>query len=140
MRAKFFLAALSWAIGMLIVMCTNDAKAFLYEQKLNYELNVNPDFFDFFGYSDINLTDAFYLLQKTGHMFSFGFLYLLVFYWLQNHRRSFWVCAVFAFFSEIIQLFFHRNGRLFDVGVDVLGIFLVSLILKYVSAKKVNTN
>lgn len=140
MRFKFFLAALLWAIGILIVMCTDNARAFLYEQKLNYELNIHPDFFDFFRYSDIGLTDTFYLLQKTGHMLSFGVLYILIYYWLRNPRRSFWFCTIFAFFSEITQLFFQRNGRLFDVGVDVIGVFLASIIIQYFLVNKANTN
>ena len=140
MRYKFLLAAVLWAACILVVMCTNDAEAFLYEQTLNYEIDFNPNLSDFFIYSDINLTDAFYLFQKTGHLLSFGLLYILVFNWLRSHYKSFGICILFALFSEVIQLFFQRNGRLFDVGVDLIGILLAYLILQHFRKDKVTAN
>lgn len=123
LRFKLLFVVL-WAAGVLVVMCTRDARAFVYDQTLNYVLDFSPDFSELLMTSDIGLTDGFYLLQKTGHMLSFGILYLLVFNWLNNKKSAFFVCALFALSSEVIQLFFQRNGRLFDVGVDLIGIFL----------------
>lgn len=139
MRLKFFSAFL-WAIGILLVMNTSNAEAFLYDQVLRYELNLNPDFFELFRYSDVTLTDAFYLIQKSGHIFSFGILYVLVFNWLNTHFKALWICIVFAISSEIIQLFFQRNGRLFDVGVDLIGIFLAYKLTGKISANKAKAN
>lgn len=140
MRNKFLFAAVLWAASILVVMCTNDAEAFLYEQTLNYEVDFYPDYSDFFIFSDVDLTDAFYLFQKTGHLLSFGLLYILVFGWLRSHYKSFGICMLFALFSEVIQLFFQRNGRLFDVGVDLIGILLAYLILRQFQKNKVNAN
>ena len=140
MRSKFLLAALFWAAGILVVMCTSNAEAFLYEQTLNYEPIFKPDFFEFFRTSDIALTESFYLLQKTGHMLSFGILYILVFNWLQSHYKAFGISVLFAFSSEVIQLFFQRNGRLFDVGVDLIGILFAYVILQLFLTNKVTTN
>lgn len=130
MRFKFLLAALIWAAGMLVVMCTSDAQAFVYDQTLNYNLNLAPHYIELFRVSDIDLTDSFYLLQKTGHIISFGILYSLVFNSLRNHYKAFIICVLFAFSSEMLQLFFERNGRFFDVGVDFIGIVIAFLILK----------
>ncbi|WP_230321453.1 VanZ family protein [Planococcus salinarum] len=136
MRSKFLIASLLWAAGILIVMCTSSAHAFMYEQTLSYTLNFNPDFSDFFRTSDIDLTDSFYLLQKTGHILSFGILYILVFNWLRNHYKAFGICIFFAFCTEVLQLFFERNGRLFDVSVDLVGILLAVAIIQLV---RINT-
>lgn len=138
LRFKFLIAALLWAAGILVVMCTSSAEAFMYEQTLNYKLNFNPDFFDFFRTSDIALTESFYLLQKAGHILSFGVLYILVFNWLHNHYKSFGICVLFALCSEVLQLFFERNGRLFDVSVDLIGIFLAYIIIQQFRTNKVN--
>lgn len=137
MRSKFLLAALLWAAGILIVMCTSSAQAFMYEQVLNYEFNFTPDPSDLFITSDVDLTDAFYLLQKAGHILSFGILYMLVFNWLRNHYKAFVLCILFAFCSEVLQLFFERNGRLFDVGVDLIGILVAVAIIRQFQANKV---
>lgn len=111
-------------------MCTSNAQAFLYQGFISYALILNPDLSDFFRLSDIGFTDTFYLLQKTGHLLSFGMLYFFVFNWLQKSYKSGWICAVFALSSEIIQLFFQRNGRLFDVGVDLIGIFIACVLIQ----------
>lgn len=137
MRSKFLLAALFWAAGILVVMCTSSAQAFMYEQVLNYEFNFTPELSDLFITSDVDLTDAFYLLQKAGHILSFGILYTLVFNWLRNHYKAFGLCILFAFCSEVLQLFFERNGRLFDVGVDFIGILLAVAIIRQFQKNKV---
>lgn len=134
MHLKLSLVLL-WVVGILVVMCTSDAKAFLYDQDLHYELTLQPDFYELLKISDIGLTDEFYLIQKAGHILSFGILYMLVLNWLRSHYKALLLCTLFAFSSEIIQLFFQRNGRLFDVGVDLVGIFLAYKISS--SLKKV---
>lgn len=139
MWLKLFLAVL-WAAVILVVMCTSDAEAFLYDQILHYELNLSPNFFDLLRYSDVALTDTFYLIQKSGHMLSFGILYILVFNWLNTHAKALWICALFAISSEIIQLFFQRTGRLFDVGIDLIGIFLAYKLTVKISANKAKSN
>lgn len=139
MRSKFLLAALFWAAGILVVMCTSSAQAFMYEQTLNYELNFTPDLSDLFITSDVDLTDAFYLLQKAGHILSFGILYIFVFNWLRNHYKALSLCILFAFCSEVLQLFFERNGRLFDVGVDLIGLLLAVAIIRQFQINKVNS-
>lgn len=136
LRSKFLIASLLWAAGILVVMCTSSAQAFMYEQTLSYSLNFTPDFSDFFRTSDIDLTDSFYLLQKAGHILSFGILYILVFNGLRNHYKSFGICMFFAFCSEVLQLFFERNGRLFDVSVDLIGILLAAALIQLVRKNK----
>lgn len=123
LRFKLLFVVL-WAIGILVVICTSDAEAFVYDQTLNYVLDFTPDFSELLITSDVGLTDAFYLLQKAGHVLLFGILYLLVFNWLDNRKNAFFICSLFALSSEVIQLFFQRDGRLLDVGFDLMGIFL----------------
>lgn len=130
-----------WSAGILAVMCTSDAKAFLYDQMLSYTLNLTPDFSELLIISSVELTDGFYLLQKAGHMLSFGILYLLILNWLNNRKSAFFVCVLFALSSEVIQLFFQRNGRLFDVGVDLIGIYLAYILFNGIqNHKRANAN
>lgn len=122
-----------WACSMLVAGCTASAHAFLYEQHISFSLNNAPDYLDLWITSDIHLTKEFYVIQKIGHIMAFGFLYFLV---LQSTKKvgiSLLVCGCFAFLTEVLQLHFNRNGRLFDVGVDILGIliaFVLSQALK----------
>ncbi|WP_281863340.1 VanZ family protein [Planomicrobium okeanokoites] len=135
MRFKICLV-IFWSTGILVVMTTSNAEAFLYNQILHYELDLSPNYMDLFRLNDVALTDNFYLIQKLGHLFSFGILYILFYNWLHIHSKAFWYCIAVAISSEIIQLFFGRNGRLFDIGVDFIGIFLAYRIIVVVTACK----
>lgn len=135
MHFKIFLV-IFWAAGILVVMTTSNAEAFLYNQILHYELDLSPNFIDLFRLNDVALTDNFYLIQKLGHLFSFGILYMLLYNWLHTHSKALWYCIAFAISSEIIQLFFERNGRIFDMGVDFIGILLAYIITVIVTARK----
>ncbi|WKA53876.1 VanZ family protein [Planococcus shixiaomingii] len=123
-----FIYVIMWATVVLAVMCTSDAQAFLFNQELHYTFNWTPRFSEMLMLSDVGLTDSFYLIQKAGHIISFGILYMLVFNWLKKPNKAFVLCVAFALFSEVLQLFFQRNGRLFDIGVDLIGIFLAYTI------------
>ncbi|MGI2327581.1 VanZ family protein [Planococcus sp. YIM B11945] len=119
-----FMLALIWAVFILVATCNSDAAAFLYEQTVNFNVNPRPNFSNLFILYDIDFGDNFYLIQKIGHTLAFGILYALVFGWLKNLNKALLVCGLFALFTEVVQLYFERSGRLFDVGVDFVGILL----------------
>ncbi|WP_269049808.1 VanZ family protein [Sporosarcina sp. G11-34] len=95
---------------------------------MKFKFESAPLFSDLFIISDIHLTSEFYLIQKIGHMAAFGLLYLFLFHWIKKPRLAFFCCGLFAFTTEVLQLYFNRNGRLFDVGIDLVGIFLAYLL------------
>lgn len=138
---KNALFAVVWAILILAAMCTSNARAFLFNQVIHYNWNWTPDFSELFIVSDVAFYDGFYLVQKAGHMISFAILYIFTSKWLRDLKKAFIICVAFALFSEILQLYFQRNGRLFDVGIDTLGIFLAFRLFNgFYKHKKAATN
>ncbi|WP_213422775.1 VanZ family protein [Bhargavaea massiliensis] len=125
-----------WAAIILTAMCTGDPRAFLYAGKVSYHIEFTPNFHDLLLVDDINLDSTFYLIQKTGHFLSFGFLYFFLVTWIRRPYKAFVLCGLFALFTEILQLFFGRSGRLFDVGIDLLGISLAYLICTYINSQR----
>lgn len=128
--------ALLWGAVVILVMCTSDPRALLYEGKVSYHIEFAPNFYDLFIMNDISLNSNFYLLQKTGHFLSFGFLFYLLVTWMKRPHMAFVLCGLFALFTEILQLFFHRSGRLFDVGIDLLGVVSAYLICTYINSQR----
>lgn len=128
MNFKLILVLL-WAAVIVVATCNNDAHAFLFDQEVRFSFTTTPEFGDLLIVDDIDFTDDFYLLQKTGHFFSFALLYVLVFTWLKSRRKAFYICAAFAVFTEVLQLYFERDGRLFDVLIDVLGALLALVLV-----------
>lgn len=127
---------LLWAALIVIATCTSDPRAFLYEREVSFHLESAPNLYDLLILSDIQFESNFYWLQKIGHFLSFGVLYGLFVTWIKRPGLAFVSCGVFALFTEILQLFFGRNGRLFDAGIDLLGIFLASQLCMYVNRQR----
>nr|WP_243835821.1 VanZ family protein [Sporosarcina pasteurii] len=100
----------------------------MYYQKVSFKLNASPIFSDLLITSDIHLNSKFYLTQKLGHISAFGFLYFLLYLWIRKPNKAFVICTLFALSTEIIQLYFGRNGRLYDVGIDMIGVGLAYLV------------
>lgn len=115
---------LLWAAFILVAGLTSDAHAFLYQHEISFKLNPSPVFSDLLITSDIRLTSQFYLTQKFGHISAFGLFYILVFLWIRKPKKAIVICALFALSTEIIQLYFGRNGRFYDVGIDMIGVCL----------------
>ena len=87
-----------------------------------------------------------FLLRKIAHMGEFSILAFL--FWLVIKRKKFgqaliflmvFFCALdYAILDEIHQLFVRgRSGNIFDVGIDVMGIVLMTTILLMIQNRKV---
>lgn len=111
-----------WAVIILIAGCTSDAHAFLYEQVIEFNVKIAPNFRDLLITNDIHISNEFYVIQKIGHISAFGLLFFLLLNWIKRFKIALFLCGMFAFITEVLQLFFNRNGRLFDVGIDIVGI------------------
>lgn len=126
-----------WAVVIVVAACTADAHAFLYEQVIQFSFETAPNYGDLLIVSDIHLTKEFYLIQKVGHMFTFGVMYFLHLLWMRNAGTALVLTGLFAGFSEVLQLYFNRNGRLFDIGVDMVGIcaayFICTIVFNRIS-------
>ncbi|WP_260858166.1 VanZ family protein [Bacillus sp. FJAT-22090] len=123
----------SLSVWILIATTTSDAYVFWYEQVVQFSFEASPNFMDLLITSDIELTSQFYIIQKTGHMLTFALLYSLYFYWWKRAGIAFLVTSLFAIFTEILQLYFNRNGRLFDVGIDLVGIIIAYYLCGFVT-------
>ena len=117
-----------WAAFIVIATCTSDAHAFLFEQAIQFNFKTSPNFMELLITSDIHFKEKFYQIQKAGHIISFGVLFVLHFIWMKKLGIAFALTVICAAFSEILQLYFQRNGRLFDIGVDLVGIGLALLV------------
>ena len=66
---------------------------------------------------------------------SFGILFLLLARCIPDNRKVLILCIRFAFFTEVLQLFFERSGRLSDVLIDSGGIYLAYRLSAYIKAE-----
>jgi VanZ family protein len=129
-----------WAFIILVAGCTSDAHAFLYNQVIHFQVEFAPNFRDLLITNDIHFKKKFYVIQKIGHIVAFGILYFFLLHWIKRQVSAIILCGSFALYTEILQLFFSRNGRFFDVGIDMVGILITYFLCRnfYVNTKEVS--
>ncbi|NWQ39559.1 VanZ family protein [Bacillus sp. EB106-08-02-XG196] len=124
MRSLFILV---WCGVILMFTCTVSFHDLIHFGVVQFQWDVNPPYLEFFlpFPSDVS-RDLF--LQKLGHILAFQFLTILL---LMKYKSKFLIlltASSFAALTEFLQLYFHRGGRVFDIGFDLIGI-LVPLAL-----------
>ncbi|RLJ90638.1 VanZ family protein [Planococcus citreus] len=132
MKAKY-IPALLWALCILVATNNYNFMA-LFASDIDFNIRLFPNLSDLFITSDIHLDSKLYVFQKTGHALSFGILYLLVNQAIKDHRVAIVLCSLFALFTEFLQLFFERSGRLVDVLIDIAGVYAAYRLGVYVQA------
>lgn len=125
-----FYAVLLWGIFLGIHTWTENLEALLQFQSIKFEWHSSPNFLEFFNFYDIRLIHPHWFWIKLGHFTGFAIMDVLLFIWLKNHKQSILISVAFAFITEVLQLFFGRDGRLYDLLIDSFGVLSVYYLLK----------
>ncbi|MGG4042738.1 VanZ family protein [Bacillus smithii] len=126
---KFF-AVILWGLFLGIHTWTENLEALLRFQTIKFEWHSSPDFLQFFNFYDIQLIHPYWFWIKLGHFTGFAIMDVLLYIWLKDHKQSILISVAFAFTTEILQLFFGRDGRLYDLLIDSFGVLTVYYLLK----------
>jgi len=132
-----FLLVLIWGMILGVHTWTDNLDALLRLQSIGFKWVPHPNFLDFFNLNDITKIHHYFLIVKTGHFIGFALFDFLLFNWKRNHKWSLLISFLFALLTEILQLFFGRDGRLYDVVIDTSGAFTVYYMIK---TKKLKVN
>ncbi|MDQ0428832.1 VanZ family protein [Planomicrobium stackebrandtii] len=133
MKAKY-IPVILWALCILLATNNYNFQSLLFAQEIGFNIRLLPDLSDLLITSDIHLDSGTYVFQKIGHALSFGVLFLILAKTINNNALAIILCSLFAFFTEFLQLFFERSGRLSDVLIDIGGIYLAYRLSVYVKA------
>lgn len=119
-----------WGIILLLHTWTSNLGLLLRDQTVSFKWLVSPNYLSFFYLQDISTIHHYFIIVKTGHFIGFAIFDYLLYRWLKNHKWSMLISITFALMTEILQLYFGRDGRLYDLVIDSLGILTVYFILK----------
>ncbi|SMQ84473.1 hypothetical protein SAMN05444673_5923 [Bacillus sp. OV166] len=122
MRGIFILL---WAAAILILTCTADFSELITSGKVRFEWVGHPNFSDLLLPLPLELSRDF-LIQKCGHVFAFLILTFLLQTKFHSKAYILILAIAFALLTEILQLYFSRDGRMFDMGFDLIGILFAS--------------
>ncbi|MFD1674200.1 VanZ family protein [Alicyclobacillus fodiniaquatilis] len=73
---------------------------------------------------DLHPLHPFWLIQKIGHFSGFLIMDALLVKLFRRRNAAAIVTVLFAITTEIFQLYFMRDGRLYDMVIDSLGVAL----------------
>lgn len=121
---------LFWGIVLAIDTWVESLEQLLSFKSVGFHWISHPDFWSFFNFNDLTLIHQYFVIIKLGHFTGFAIMDLLLFRLLRKHSWSIAISFLFALSTEILQLFFGRDGRLYDLIIDSLGILTVYLFLK----------
>jgi len=124
-----------WGLFLLLNTWTESIEKLMYLHTFGFKWVPNPDFSSFFIFNDITLVHSEFIKVKSGHFIGFAILDFLIFSLLKSHKYSIGIALVFAFITEFFQLFCGRDGRLYDLVIDSLGIFSVYFLTKRFPSK-----
>ncbi|WP_186328701.1 VanZ family protein [Bacillus sp. X1(2014)] len=122
MRGFFILL---WALAIFIFTCTASFSELMESGQVQFQWDSHPNFSELLAPLPLELTRDF-LLQKCGHAFAFLFLTILL---QTKFRTKAWILFLaisFASLTEILQLYFTRDGRIFDIAIDLIGVLLAT--------------
>lgn len=124
------LSVLLWLAFIFVCTCTSNPNKLIEHIYVSFNLVMNPDFMELL-IDDISLRSTVWLTHKAGHFIGFTILYVLILNWLRSTKSSLAISILLAVLSEIIQLYFARDGRISDMIIDSSGILLAWYIFKY---------
>lgn len=126
-----------WIISIFIMTCVKNPSGLVNSNKSFFEWISNPNLLEFFKPLPI-LTEGF-VLQKIGHIMVFFVLVVLFTGAYQSVSQAFIFSMLLAIVTEVLQLYFSRGGRLFDVGFDAIGV-VTGLICSFLFTKLVRVH
>ena len=124
-------------MALLSVLCFNDdLGALLFHQEVHYHFVPHPKFSELWMIADVQLNSSFWLIVKTGHLLGFALLEKIFLSVTRKRGLSILLTLSLAVSSEVLQLFFARDGRILDMFIDFMGIMLSYRLSMYYLYKK----
>lgn len=124
---RIFLAIL-WAAAIFLFTCTQSLNHLMETYSASFVWTTTPNLIGFFSALPTETGQDFWI-QKAGHIAAF-FIFTCLLIAITNSIKITLVLAIgYACLTEVLQLYFNRDGRLFDVGFDSLGIIAALLLV-----------
>ncbi|MBB3108535.1 VanZ family protein [Paenibacillus phyllosphaerae] len=133
-----FALAVIWMIFLFICTCTTNFQNMVLHYDISFKFDASPDWNQLFILPNTDVIRdhiRWYSFQKIGHFTGFAILTLI----LTNMGQ--WRLGVipavgYAIATEILQLYFMRDGRIVDMFIDSSGILLAYLFVVLINRRK----
>ncbi|WP_231574920.1 VanZ family protein [Paenibacillus sp. FSL R7-0273] len=116
-----------WGIVLFIFTCAADSSFWSKGVMPYFNLTPDPDFYNLLQ-MDIRYTKLF-ITRKIGHFVGFAIFGMLLYRINKSYIKSIVWSIVFAVSTEIFQLYFGRDGRIYDMVNDSAGIVAGMIVI-----------
>lgn len=130
MKDKRFYYVLVWGLFLGLDTWTDNLGNLLRFESIGFRWIPHPNFWSFFYWFDLSKIHHHFVIVKIGHFLGFAIFDFLLFRWRNIHKEALVISFTFALLTEILQLFFGRDGRLYDLMIDSLGAMTVYFVVK----------
>lgn len=126
-----------WLILLFVFTCTESTKELYYNHSVGFQWESSPVLADMLENS--LQAEPFFIMQKVGHVSMFVVLFLLLHSTFRSRSAAFWLSLLCAGGSEVLQLYFGRDGRIHDIFIDSIGIGIGWLLVKWRASRRKKT-
>ncbi|OAB46229.1 VanZ family protein [Paenibacillus glacialis] len=119
-----------WAFVLFVFTCSVNFHMLIRYHIVDFQFNPIPDWSELLRL-DFQWRTNDWIHRKIGHFLGFFILALLASNF-GKYKSAFFFSILYAALTEILQLFFSRGGRIYDIANDSAGIlfaYLLCLIL-----------
>lgn len=117
------LLVIVWAFILGVLTCNISLNAIFYHNYVNFLINPNPRYGELFKL-DFKLVHSHWIIVKLGHLVGFAILDFLLYYLTSKRGLSALITVLYAIATEILQLYFYRDGRVYDMAIDSMGVIV----------------
>ena len=129
------LVTVLWLGILFVLTCSKSLADLLLHFSVGFHVVGHPEWSSLLIFNREDLHVPFYYVSKFGHFVGFGFLGLLLSWW-SSKRKAISLALAYAIFTEVLQLYFGRDGRLVDAGIDFSGIMTFLLVKRLMSVDR----
>lgn len=129
---------IAWAMLLLVFTCASDSSFWVNGTVPSFHWLGSADFHELTTL-DLKYTSG-YIIRKIGHFSGFAVLAVLFYRRSKSTVMSILVSIAFALLTELLQLYFGRDGRLYDVAIDSAGVLLGAMVVQIVNRIKFDRN
>jgi VanZ family protein len=122
------LLIISWGILLFVFTCASDSGFWISGTLPSFHWSASPDFNEM---TNLDLKYSIgYLIRKAGHFSGFSILLVLFYSKCKNIGKSIVFSISYALLTELLQLYFGRDGRLYDVVIDSAGVLFGMIVMQ----------
>lgn len=123
-----------WATALFVFTCSLNFQLLIQYHIVDFKFNPTPDWSELLKL-DFQWSSNEWVLRKIGHLIGF-FILALISSDFGKYKYAFYFSVIYATSTEILQLFFFRGGRIYDVINDSFGVLLAYLMCLILFGRK----